>query len=203
MMTAITQSNEAMATKPDTNSYAQQQKRWLKQVAEHQDKAAFGHLFRYFAPRLLNHARQHFNNDAQAEELVQETMTKLWLKAHLYQHDKGQVSTWLFTIARNVRFDMLRRMQARPEQLQADDLYLEQEPQAELSPAVPLDGGILRQQLLRYCQQLPPTQQQVMQMIYFEDCSQQEVADALEIPLGTVKSRLRLALVKIRELLDA
>ncbi|GAA5190321.1 sigma-70 family RNA polymerase sigma factor [Ferrimonas gelatinilytica] len=181
----------------------EQHQHWLTAVAERRDRRAFAELFRYYAPRLLSHARKHFQNDAFAEEMVQETMTKVWLKAHLYQNHKGKVSTWLFTIARNVRFDMLRRMQARPEQLCAEEIYLdyESESDVELDHAL-VDQPILRQQLLTYCERLPEGQRIVLKMIYFDDFSQQEVADALSIPLGTVKSRLRLALAKIRELLD-
>ncbi len=181
----------------------EQHQHWLLAVAEQRDRRAFANLFRYYAPRLLSHARKHLHNDAFAEEMVQETMTKVWLKAHLYQKGKGKVSTWLFTIARNVRFDMLRRMQARPEQLCADEIYLDYESdnETELDQAL-VEQPVLKQQLLAYCQQLPEGQRVVLQMIYFDDFSQQEVADALSIPLGTVKSRLRLALAKIRELLD-
>ncbi|GAA4898763.1 sigma-70 family RNA polymerase sigma factor [Ferrimonas pelagia] len=179
------------------------QQQWLVQIAQHRDKLAFAELFRHYAPRLLNHARQHFSSDALAEEMVQETLTKVWLKAHLYHRDKGQVSTWLFTIARNVRFDMLRRQRARPEQLCADEIYLDLESEADAhSDNERLDRPIIEQQLKHYCAQLPPGQRQVVQLIYFDDRSQQEVADALGIPLGTVKSRLRLALAKIRELID-
>ncbi|WP_205619501.1 sigma-70 family RNA polymerase sigma factor [Ferrimonas senticii] len=198
-MIEATQSIVAMGQ--DAVADADQQRLWIQRIADLQDKAAFARLFRYYAPRLLNHARKHFTSDAQAEEMVQETMTKVWLKAHLYHRDKGQVSTWLFTIARNVRFDMLRRQQARPEQLCAEEIYLDLE--ADFDHEEPrLDGGILRQQLKSYCNRLPDPQRLVVEMIYFEDRSQQEVADALDIPLGTVKSRLRLALAKIRELID-
>ncbi|MBY5921768.1 sigma-70 family RNA polymerase sigma factor [Ferrimonas balearica] len=180
---------------------AEQHRLWLRAVAEQRDKTAFAHLFRHFAPRLLSHARHQLGSDALAQEMVQEAMTKVWLKAHLYHPDKGRVSTWVFTVARNVSFDMMRRAQARPEHPSAEDLYLE--PALEFdAESDQLDQPILRQQLEQFCQHLPPKQLQVVTMIYFEDRSHQEVADALGVPLGTVKSRLRLALNRIRELLD-
>ncbi|WP_238786875.1 sigma-70 family RNA polymerase sigma factor [Ferrimonas lipolytica] len=194
-----TQSTVAMGS--DTVAPADEQRSWIDRVAAHQDKAAFAKLFRYYAPRLISHARKHFSSEAMAEEMVQETMTKVWLKSHLYHRDKGQVSTWIFTIARNVRFDMLRRLQSRPEILVADEIYLDMEADFD-NECEPLDGDILRKQLQTYCNKLPDGQRLVVEMVYFEDKSQQEVADSLAIPLGTVKSRLRLALAKIREQLD-
>ncbi|MBY5992583.1 sigma-70 family RNA polymerase sigma factor [Ferrimonas balearica] len=180
---------------------AEQHKSWLAAVAQERDKAAFAQLFRHFAPRLLSHARRQLGNDALAQEMVQETMTKVWLKANLYHADKGRVSTWVFTVARNVSYDMMRRAQARPEHPSSEDLYLEPASESELEGDA-MDQPILRQQLEQFCRHLPPKQQQVVTMIYFEDRSHQEVADALGVPLGTVKSRLRLALNRIRELLD-
>jgi len=188
---------------PVTNTMdeADQHRLWLGAVAKDRDKNAFAQLFRHFAPRLLSHARRQLGNDAQAQEMVQEAMTKVWLKAHLYHPDKGRVSTWVFTVARNVSYDMMRRAQARPEHPSAEDLYLEPAMDSEME-ADQLDQPVLRQQLEQYCRHLPPKQLQVVTMIYFEDRSHQEVADALGVPLGTVKSRLRLALNRIRELLD-
>ncbi|WP_159437691.1 sigma-70 family RNA polymerase sigma factor [Ferrimonas marina] len=200
-MAIATESLARMA--PDSSKRTDDHQMWLQKISEDRDKVAYTHLFRYYAPRLLSHARKLFNNDAMAQEMVQETMTKVWLKAHLYHRDKGQVSTWLFTIARNVRFDMLRRQQSRPEQLCADEVYLDYEADFDAdSDNAHLDTPVLRQQLQHFCDKLPANQHQVVHLIYFEDRSQQEVADALGIPLGTVKSRLRLALAKIRELID-
>ncbi|MBW3139821.1 sigma-70 family RNA polymerase sigma factor [Ferrimonas balearica] len=185
----------------NTMDEADQHRLWLGAVAKDRDKNAFAQLFRHFAPRLLSHARRQLGNDALAQEMVQEAMTKVWLKAHLYHPDKGRVSTWVFTVARNVSYDMMRRAQARPEHPSAEDLYLEPAMDSEME-ADQLDQPVLRQQLEQYCRHLPPKQLQVVTMIYFEDRSHQEVADALGVPLGTVKSRLRLALNRIRELLD-
>lgn len=171
----------------------------LVAVAEQRDRNAYSQIFHYFAPRLRAFGIRHLGNEAQALEMVQETMLTVWVKAHLYSPDKGAPSTWIFTIARNQAFDMLRRKASRPEDVCADDLWpvlADREADDEhLQP----EHQVMRQQLERYYGLLSPLQLEVVQMVYLQEMSQQEVAEALDIPLGTVKSRLRLAVQKLRE----
>lgn len=174
----------------------------LAKIASEQSRAAFSELFRYFAPRLQAYATRQFGNEQTAMDLVQETMTNVWHKAHLFKPDRGSAATWIFTIARNIRFDLLRKNKHRQNDLSADDLWpVLAEQNDSLDDDYALDNDLLMQQLAVYCEQLPIAQRTVIELIYVEGKSQQEVADALEIPLGTVKSRTRLALQKLKELI--
>lgn len=175
----------------------------LAQIASEQSRAAFSELFKHFAPRLQAYATRQFGNEQTAMDLVQETMTNVWHKAHLFKPDRGSAATWIFTIARNIRFDFLRKNKYRQNDLSADDLWpVLAEQNESLDDDYALDDDLLMQQLAVYCEQLPPAQKTVIELIYIEGKSQQEVADALDIPLGTVKSRTRLALQKLKELIQ-
>lgn len=174
----------------------------LQAVAEQRDRVAYAHLFNHFAPRLRAFGLRQLGQEQLALEMVQETMLAVWTKAHLYSPEKGAPSTWIFTIARNQAYDMLRRKASRPEDIGADDLWpVLADPDGDDEYLQP-EHLVLRQQLSRYYSLLNPLQLEVVQMVYLQDMSQQEVADALNIPLGTVKSRLRLAVQKLREGMD-
>ncbi|MCC5854951.1 MAG: sigma-70 family RNA polymerase sigma factor [Idiomarina sp.] len=174
----------------------------LARVAATQCRAAFSELFAYFAPRLQAYGTRQFGNEQIAADLVQETMTNVWHKAHLFKADKGSPATWIFTIARNIRFDFLRKNKHRQHDLSADDLWpILAEQNESLDDDYALDHDVLMQEITEYYQQLPDNQRLVIEKIYLEGKSQQEVSDSLGIPLGTVKSRTRLALQKLREMI--
>jgi RNA polymerase sigma-70 factor (ECF subfamily) len=140
-------------------------------------------------------------NEAIAMELVQDTMSNVWQKAHLFNAEKGSPSTWIYTIARNIRFDMLRKLQNRKEDVCSDDMWpILCEQTADVNE-VSLDQQITLEEVGQYFNNLPVKQKAVVEAIYIEGKSQQEVADELEIPLGTVKSRTRLALQRLKEML--
>ncbi|GAC35462.1 RNA polymerase sigma-70 factor, ECF subfamily [Paraglaciecola polaris LMG 21857] len=140
-------------------------------------------------------------NEALAMELVQDTMSNVWQKSRLFNADKGAPSTWIFTIARNIRFDMLRKQRNRKEDICADDLWpILCEQTADVNE-VALDDQVILQELGQLFDELPQKQRVVIEAIYIEGKSQQEVADQLSIPLGTVKSRTRLALQRLKEML--
>jgi RNA polymerase sigma-70 factor (ECF subfamily) len=121
----------------------------------------------------------------------------------LFNAEKGSPSTWIFTIARNIRFDMLRKLKNRKEDICSDDLWpilCEQTPdQNEVS----LDEQVTLEQVGQLFNNLPDKQRAVIEAIYIDGKSQQEVADELAIPLGTVKSRTRLALQRLKDMLEA
>lgn len=189
------------SAQPDSAEHAAE---LLAQIAATQNRRAFSELFRHFAPKLQAYATRQFGNEQTAMDLVQETMTNVWHKAHLFKPDRGSAATWIFTIARNIRFDILRKNKHRQYDLSADDLWpILAEQNESLDDDYALDDDLLLQQLAAYCEQLPLAQKQVIELIYIEGKSQQEVADALEIPLGTVKSRTRLALQKMKELIHS
>ncbi|MEH6711036.1 MAG: sigma-70 family RNA polymerase sigma factor [Paraglaciecola polaris] len=174
---------------------------YLALVGQARCKRSFAEVFNYFAPRLRSYALKQMGNEALAMELVQDTMSNVWQKSHLFNADKGAPSTWIFTIARNIRFDMLRKQRNRKEDICADDLWpILCEQTADVNE-VALDDQVILQELGQLFDELPQKQRVVIEAIYIEGKSQQEVADQLSIPLGTVKSRTRLALQRLKEML--
>ncbi|PWW39274.1 RNA polymerase RpoE-like sigma-24 subunit [Idiomarina loihiensis] len=174
----------------------------LAKIAENRNRAAFSELFRLFAPKLQSYATRQFGNEQTAMDLVQETMTNVWHKAHLFKPDRGSPSTWIFTIARNIRFDLLRKNKKRKDDISADELWpILSEQNDSLDDGYALDHDVLMQEISFYYAQLPDAQRVVIEKIYIEGKSQQEVSDALGVPLGTIKSRTRLALKKLKELI--
>lgn len=95
-------------TQPETQVPAELST-WLVRVADARDKQAFTRLFQFFAPKIKRFGIKQLGNEAQAHELVQETMSNVWRKAHLYDGDKGAATTWVYTVMRNAAFDMLDR----------------------------------------------------------------------------------------------
>jgi len=171
--------------------------RALCAVADAQDKKAFELLFNHFSPKIRAFGLQRFGQEAQALELVQETMLLVWRKASLFNADKGKASTWIYTVMRNLCFDMLRKKQTQKEDTLSDHLwsFLEEPQSAD-------DDHLFSRNLLAQIASLPVQQKQIVEALYIKELSQQEVARLLNIPLGTVKSRLRLALGKLKATLE-
>jgi RNA polymerase sigma-70 factor (ECF subfamily) len=189
------------AEAPRPKECAEEMSQHLARVAEKRCKQSFAKVFNYFAPRLRSYSLKQIGNEALAMELVQDTMSNVWQKAHLFNPEKGAPSTWIFTIARNIRFDMLRKQQNRKEDLCSDDLWPVLCEHTADANEVALDDQLLLQQVSEKFDELPNKQRVVLEAIYIEGKSQQEVADELNIPLGTVKSRTRLALQRLKELM--
>lgn len=169
---------------------------WLKAVAEKRDKQAFTNLFKFFAPKIQRIAVSKFTNESQAAEIVQETMTNVWRKSHLYNSCKGAPTTWVFTIMRNVTFDMFRKQKSNKEDTLSDDIWPLIEP--ESNDDEPFKDHLENEQINSLLNVLPENQQQVVKGFYFLEMSQEQLARHLNLPLGTVKSRLRLALTKLK-----
>lgn len=169
---------------------------WLTAVATHRDKNAFTHLFKFFAPKIQRIAKVKVNTDTQANEVVQETMSNVWRKAHLFDGSKGAVTTWVYTIMRNVTFDMLRKVKSNKEDCLSDDIW----PLAESENIQETDftDHLANKNLRNVIDELPENQQQVIKAYYFMEMSQEQLAVHLNLPLGTIKSRLRLALGKLK-----
>lgn len=174
---------------------------YLGTVATHRCKLSFSKVFGYFAPRLRSYALKQMGNEALAMELVQDTMSNVWQKAHLFNAEKGSPSTWIFTIARNIRFDMLRKLQNRKEDVCSDDMWPILCEQTADTRIAPLDDQVTLEEIGQFFDELPAKQKRVIEAIYISGKSQQEVADELDIPLGTVKSRTRLALQRLKDML--
>jgi RNA polymerase sigma-70 factor (ECF subfamily) len=174
----------------------------LSAVAKTRCERSFANVFNYFAPRLLSYSLKQMGNEALAMELVQDTMANVWQKAHLFDPSKGSPSTWIFTIARNIRFDLLRKLRNRKEDICADDLWpILCEQTADVNE-VSHDHQVTMDEIGVLFESLPDKQRTVIEAIYIEGKSQQEVADEMNIPLGTVKSRTRLALQRLKEMID-
>lgn len=169
---------------------------WLSAVATNRDKVAFKHLFEFFAPKILNITRSKFPNESQAHEVVQETLSNVWRKAHLFDENKGAATTWVYTVMRNVTFDMLRKIKSNREDTLSDDIW----PLAEgnISDEETFDDHLENKQLLEGIEKLPEPQQEVVKGFYLKEMSQEQLATHLNLPLGTIKSRLRLALAKLK-----
>ncbi|MBP2300226.1 sigma-70 family RNA polymerase sigma factor [Azospirillum picis] len=169
----------------------------LVAVGRERDRQAFGVLFGHFAPRLKTYLRRLGCESGGAEELVQEVMLLVWRRAETYDPAQASAGTWVFTIARNKRIDALRREQ-RPE-IDPDDPALVPEPQqpADRRIEVKESSGRLRAAL----KDLPPEQAALLRMAYFEDKPHSLISIENGIPLGTVKSRLRLAVERLRKAL--
>ncbi len=166
----------------------------IRRVADSSDRSAFADLYTYYAPRLKTYLRRLGSSEAAAEELVQEVMLQVWRKAALFDPTRAAVTTWIFTIARNKRIDALRR-ERRPE-IEAGDpppaVY--DAPLAERALELAYDSERLQDAL----KTLPESQATVISMSFLEDKTHSMIADELDIPLGTVKSRLRLAFRRLR-----
>lgn len=174
----------------------------LFNIAENRCRDSYQTLFKEIAPRVLSMARKQLFDESLAYEMVQETMLKLWLKAHLYDASKGAAVNWIFSVARNVKFDLLRRSKHQQDWIQGDDLWPILSEDRDINENAPEDREIISQQLQYQIEQLPIEQADIVRRVYLHGESQQEVADKLELPLGTVKSRLRLGLKKMKEALD-
>lgn len=159
-----------------------------------QDRAAFAQLFEYFAPRVKSYMLRLGSDDSQAEELAQETMVTVWRKASQYDPGRAAASTWIFTIARNRRIDAFRRTN-RPE-LDPDDPALVPDPPPQGDAVVEQKQNAARVQAALAT--LPEEQRQVLHMSFFDEKTHSEIAEQLDLPLGTVKSRIRLAFGRVK-----
>lgn len=171
--------------------------RLIEAVALTHDREAFSRLFEYFAPRLKAYLMRAGASPGAAEDFAQDAMLTVWRKADLFDARRASAATWIFTIARNRRLDALRRegrashlpeLSLTPEDPeQPDQLLSEAEEAARLNEAM---------------RQLTPDQVQVLRLAFFQGAAHSEIAGALDLPLGTVKSRIRKAMIKLRVMLE-
>ena len=165
----------------------------LRRIQANRDQQAFAELFSYFAPRVKAFLIKSGTNPGLAEECTQEVMATLWHKAHLFDPSRAGVSTWVFTIARNKKIDALRK-QRRPE---PEDLTWGPEAEPEAADVLALQQET--KNLSEAITTLPEQQRDLIKRAYYGDLSHSEIAAETGLPLGTIKSRLRLALVKLRQ----
>jgi len=168
----------------------------IVKIAEHRDREAFRSLFLIFAPKVKSYLIRQGANDARAEELAQEALLTVWRKASSYDPGRAGAAAWIFTIARNLRIDALRREQAA----MAYTLCPPPEGEAPATPEAEQDGREREMRVRQAMAGLPAEQIAVVQLSFYQDKAHAEIARDLGLPLGTVKSRLRLALARLRGL---
>lgn len=171
---------------------------FLQRIAERGDVEAFRKLFQSYAPRVKSYMMRQGADANTAEELTQETMMTVWRKASLYSVEKGSATTWIYTIARNLRIDRLRKeiaWVALPE-------GYDQQESPDALPDVVMSEQERKKRVQEALAVLPADQLEVVSLSYIDGLSHSEIADRLGLPLGTVKSRMRLAYQKVRELIE-
>ncbi|MDR3508018.1 MAG: sigma-70 family RNA polymerase sigma factor [Caulobacteraceae bacterium] len=166
----------------------------IEAIAARADRAAFARLFSYFAPRVKAYLARLGLDGAQAEEIAQEVMVTVWRKAASFDRRQGSPSTWIFRIARNRRIDVFRR--DRRGDLDAHDPALQ--PVPEVAPDQATETADREAQVRQAVAQLPDDQRDLVRAAFYEDLSHSQIAERTGMPLGTVKSRLRLAFGKLR-----
>lgn len=164
----------------------------MNRIRDDKDRQAFAELFGHFAPRVKGFLMKSGADATLAEECAQEVMATVWLKAHMFDSSRASVATWIFTVARNRKIDILRKeKRPDPEELpwgpeaepeQADVIALQQESE--------ILGNALRD--------LPAAQRELIEKAYYGELTHVEIAEQTGLPLGTIKSRIRLALERLR-----
>jgi len=166
----------------------------LVAVAQEQDREAFSALFRHFAPRLKSYFRRYGEDDGRTDEVMQETFAAIWTKAHQFDPSRASASTWIYTIARNQRIDAFRR-ERRPQFDPNDPAFVpENVPDGEDSVTYRERAEHLSEAMA----ELSDKQREVLRLAFFEDQPHEAIARRLGLPIGTVKSRIRLAYGHLR-----
>ena len=172
----------------------------IEAVALRQDREAFAALFGYFAPRVKTFMRRSGATEADAENLAQETMLRVWRKAEMFNPATTGFEAWIFTIARNLRIDIVRRERRGVLEGASGidaEFLLDDAPLPDAALATSQNEVRIRSALA----ELSDEQQSVVELSFYQEKAHAEIAKALGIPLGTVKSRLRLAMAKLRSLM--
>ena len=164
---------------------------------------ALGELYGRYGRLVFSLALNSVGNPVTAEEITQDVFLRVWQRARQYRPDRAKVSTWLTSITRHGAIDQLRRRGSRPEQHNV--AWAELAPGAEPSVNGPEQAAALameRERVRAAIAQLPEEQQQVLALAYFQGLTQSQMAETLDLPLGTVKTRIRLGMQKLRDLLQ-
>lgn len=189
---------------PSDNEASSDRLQWgslVSAIAKRQDRAAFAALFEFFAPRIKAFMQRSGASEARAEELAQETMLAVWRKAALFDPASAGAAAWIFTIARNLRIDAHRR-ERRGGMVETSDVEIEFQIDDSPQPDALLATTQSEERVRSALTKLSDDQMRVVELSFFEEKAHAEIAQILGIPLGTVKSRLRLALNRLRNLLS-
>ncbi|MEM9053988.1 MAG: sigma-70 family RNA polymerase sigma factor [Pseudomonadota bacterium] len=170
----------------------------MEQIASARSRPAFATIFEYFAPRLKSYLMRLGSEASTAEEIMQEVMLNIWRKAEQYDRRQASVSTWIFRIARNRRIDSLRRNN-KPE-LDAEDPMLR--PAEAEQPDITVNRAQIEVKVREVIETLPEEQLVLLKAAFYEGLTHSEIAKTYDLPLGTVKSRIRLAFMRLRGSLE-
>jgi RNA polymerase sigma-70 factor (ECF subfamily) len=176
---------------PDTPGFSDQTI-WMIAVRDHRDRAAFGRLFDHFAPRLKGFIMKTGVSAAQAEEIVQDVMLTVWRKSAQFDPHRAQVSAWIYQIARNRQIDILRK-ENRP---MPEELKEEPGAESDASQIVGLEQEVSA--VRRALSALKPDQRDMIEKSYLGELTHQEISAQTGLPLGTIKSRIRLGMERLR-----
>lgn len=166
----------------------------IRRIAEAGDRAAFIALFEFYAPRIKSQAMRFGLNGEAAEDVAQDAMLSLWRRAAQFDSTRGSVSAWVFSIATHARIDRMRRDRHMSQAVDIDA-------DSPLLSSDPIEGGADAARLETLVRTLPAEQRKIIHLSFFADLPHAEIAKRLELPLGTVKSRIRLAIGKLRQAL--
>ena len=191
-MAIVVGSEQEEALSEERSDDLSDQTRWMIAVRDRRDREAFGRLFDFYAPRLKAVAMRSGANAAQAEDIVQDVMLAVWHRAAQFDATRAQVSGWVYRIARNRQIDLARRApRPVPEEIVEPDTASED---ATDILALEQEAGHLREALAR----LKPDQREMIEKAYLGELSHTEIQDVTGLPLGTIKSRIRLGLDRLR-----
>ncbi len=168
----------------------------MNQVKEHQCRDSFQQLFKVFFGNVVAYLKRSHVEEQKASELAQEVFILVWHKAQLFDANKGTFKVWLYTIVRNLKFDHFRSKQRDLLNLSSKDIY---ELSDDISDNFKDEHLIIDNDIRIRVNQLPQEQRDAIDSIYFEGYSQSEYAELRSLPLGTVKSRVRLAFAQLRK----
>ncbi len=171
---------------------------WIRQIAQG-DEESFAKLFRCYAPRIFRFAMSYLNDRTHAEEVVQETMVAVWKSAKSYK-EQSQVSSWILGIARNKALDHARARQREPEFLREK---LDRRASARATPEQIITREAQIERMRAALERLSPEHREVMMLAFYNDLSYQEIAQILNCPEGTVKSRVYYAKEQLKKILRA
>jgi len=168
----------------------------IEEIARQKDRTAFATLFDHFAPRIKTYLLRFRMSPDSAEEIAQETLLLVWRKAETFDPSRATAAAWIFAIARNQRIDAMRRRKR-----DLTELDPSAEPDPPIEPDTALTSSEREQRVRDALKRLPDEQARVIELSFFDETPHAAIAEALKLPLGTVKSRARLALNRLRELL--
>ena len=168
---------------------------FVKKLQIKKNPKDFSMLFQFYGPKIKALMIRSGSDYAFAEDIMHDTMLTVWKKIDLYNSSKGSFSSWIYTIARNNRIDILRKKSSQPYVDINEVEMMSNDPDSE---KIILDSQTAAN-IKKMVRQLPQKQKIIIEMAFNEDLTQKEIAEKLEIPIGTVKSRMRLAYIKLKE----